>query len=110
MTPEELKAFELEHPEYKPLFRPIMTGFNQIVREEFSRTFKAIDQRLLALKNEHIAKFNMPEEDAKVLSEAFLQFMNQVDRDFKKDFMLYFESHFPSAMAAKPDNSQKADQ
>jgi hypothetical protein len=47
----------------------------------------------------------MPEEDAKVLSEAFLQFMNQVDRDFKKDFMLYFESHFPSAMAAKPDNS-----
>lgn len=93
MTLEELKAFELEHPEYKPLFYPVMTGFDEIAREEFSKAFKAIDQRLIALKNEHVAKYNMPEEEAKFLAEAFMEFLKQVDKDYRKNVRLFFENH-----------------
>ncbi|MBR2794534.1 MAG: hypothetical protein IKE16_07800 [Solobacterium sp.] len=114
MTPEELRAFELEHPEYRKLFYPMLAGFNEIVREEFSKAFKAIDERLTATKIEHVKKYNMPEEDAKILSEAFIDFLKQADSDFREYAMSYYESKLPgmkAAMAADVQkNSEKTDQ
>ena len=93
MTQEELKAFELAHPEYKDLFRPMMAGFDAIAREEFGKAFKAIDERLLAVRKEHVEKYHMPEEDAKFLCEAWMAFMNQFDKDLKNNIKLYFEKN-----------------
>lgn len=93
MTLEELKAFELSHPEYKQLFRPMMTAFDQIAREEFARAFKAINDRLAVIQEEHIEKYQMSSEDAKVLSDAWTSFLMQADKDFRKNVKVFFEKN-----------------
>ena len=95
MTLEELKAFEAAHPEYAPLFGQIMKEFDKLVKEEFGKAFRAIDERAKACKEEHVAKYNVPEEDAKVLAEAMLAFSKQVNEDFKKNVRGFFEKHRP---------------
>ena len=56
----------------------------------------------------------MPEEDAKILSEAFIDFLKQADSDFREYAMSYYESKLPgmkAAMAADVQkNSEKTDQ
>ena len=70
-----------------------MHGFDQIAREEFSKALKAIDERMAALRQEHVNKHHMPAEDAQVIADAWMEFMNQVDRDFRKNVGLFFADH-----------------
>ncbi len=95
MTLEELKAFEKAHPEYAPLFRPIMAGFDNVAREEFEKAFKAIYARFDETKKEHLEKHPIPEEDAKMLVGAINEFINQVDKDFRKSVHKFFEENKP---------------
>ncbi len=95
MKLEELKAFEAAHPEYKPLFRPIMTEFDRIAKEEFAKAFKAIDERFQALRKEHVEKYHVPEEDAKFINDAEHEFIKQIDADFRKNVHLFFEKNKP---------------
>ena len=95
MTLEELKAFEASHPQYAPLFTPIMTEFDKIAKEEFGKAFKAIDERSKAAKDAHVAKYNVPEEDAKVISEAMITFAKQINDDFRKNVRGFFEKYKP---------------
>ena len=95
MKLEELKAFEAAHPEYKPLFRPIMTEFDRIAKEEFEKAFKAIDERMLALRKEHVEKYHVPEEDVKVIVDSMNEFVKQINADFRKNVHMFFEQNKP---------------
>lgn len=93
MTLEELKEFEKTHPEYKELFKPILTEFDKIAKEEFAKAFKAIDERLKAIRQENIAKYNTPKEDAEVIGEALNGLMKQIDNDVKKNVRAQFAKY-----------------
>ena len=92
---EELKAFEKEHAEFKPAFKPLMERFDSICREEFGKAFKAINERMTALTKESIVKYNASEEDTKVFTDAITSFLNQIDKDFRKNVKLFFSNHTP---------------
>jgi len=95
MTLEELKSFEASHPQYAPLFVPVIKEFDKIAKEEFEKAFKAIDERAKALREEHTAKYNVPAEDANAIADAMNTFVKQANDDFVKNFRSFFEKHRP---------------
>ena len=82
MTLEELKAFEASHPQYAPLFPLIMKEFDATVKEEMGKAFAAINEKMKKRAVETSQAHNVPEEDIKVVSEAFTAFLKQVNADY----------------------------
>ena len=85
MTLEELKAFEASHPQYAPLFPLIMKEFDATVKEEMGKAFAAINEKMKKRAIETSSGHNVPEEDFKVISEAFTAFLKQVNADYVKN-------------------------
>ena len=90
MTLEELKEFEKTHSEYGEQFPRIMGEFNEVCKEEFSKAFKAINERMKARQEETTKQFHVPEEEYVVANEAFTEFLKQVNADFIKNFKIQF--------------------
>ena len=97
MTLEELRALEAAHPEYKALFPMIMKEFDEAAREEFGKAFAAINERMQKRCAETSAAHNVPEEDVKAFSEAFTDFLKQVNDNFVKNVGEQFRKNAPQA-------------
>ena len=85
MNLEDLKAFEASHPQYAPLFPMIMKEFDSTVKEEFGKAFKAINERMKARSEETSRAHQVPEEDVKVVNEAFTEFLKQLNADIVRN-------------------------